>query len=293
LSAPISPTRTQPLSLYHGSRLPARPSVLSFALADRWVPSVGPFPSEQPVHDLRVVVESAPHVPTPAYFYPPSTRSPSSSLIRALTALSTRLAPCTRLGSPVAVHRVCAPVPQPSSSLGRAHCSGKLRLLASDSRHPLVCPYPLYSPLLTLTGLSPCSRVAPHRRPGSPMCSCRRSSAPEPSLKVTHLPAPLFFLSLPCCSCNCSPMWARAANGSLRRRRVPSGAPVPLSSPQSSPRAPPRTRLSHPQHPKTPGVPVPSSLAKLHRGVRRRCRWQPRRTYPGLPRDLNRPSEIE
>jgi hypothetical protein len=75
LSALISPTRTQSLSLYHGSRLLARPLVLSCALANRWVLSVGPFPSEPPVHDLRFSVQSAPTthaaatpVPTPAYF---------------------------------------------------------------------------------------------------------------------------------------------------------------------------------------------------------------------------------
>jgi hypothetical protein len=53
----------------------ARPLVHLSALADRWVLSVGPFPSEPPAHDLRVSVDSAPtmhaeaaHVPTLAFF---------------------------------------------------------------------------------------------------------------------------------------------------------------------------------------------------------------------------------
>jgi hypothetical protein len=60
LSAPTSPALAQLLSLSRGSRLPARPPVRSSALTDRWVPSVGLFPSEPLVHDLRVVVDSAP-----------------------------------------------------------------------------------------------------------------------------------------------------------------------------------------------------------------------------------------
>jgi hypothetical protein len=75
LSAPTLPALMELLSLSRGFRWPARSPVLSFTLANRWVPSVGLFPSEQPVHDLRVAVDSAPTmhakaapVPTPAYF---------------------------------------------------------------------------------------------------------------------------------------------------------------------------------------------------------------------------------
>jgi hypothetical protein len=75
LSAPTSPALAQLLSLSHRSHLLARPPILSFALADRWVPSVGPFLSKPPVHDLRVAVDSAPTtlaeaapVPTPTFF---------------------------------------------------------------------------------------------------------------------------------------------------------------------------------------------------------------------------------
>jgi hypothetical protein len=75
LSAPTSPALAQLLSLSRGSRLPARPPVHTSALTDRWVPSVGLFPSEPLVHDLRVIVDSAPTThaedapdPTPAFF---------------------------------------------------------------------------------------------------------------------------------------------------------------------------------------------------------------------------------
>jgi hypothetical protein len=98
----------------------------------------------------------------------------------------------------------------------------------------------------------------PHRRHGSPLYSRRRSSAPEPSLKVTHLPAPLIFLSLPCCSRNCSPLWARVVAGPLRRRRVPSGAHAPVSSPQPSPSCHLEPARAIPNTPRpTPACPCP------------------------------------
>jgi hypothetical protein len=92
--------------------------------------------------------------------------SPSSALLQTPRTSASHSA---RPWSTIAVHRNLGPIPRPSSSFRHAHCSGKLRLLASNSRHPLVCPYPLYSPLLTLTGFSPCSRVAPAVDPG-PRC---------------------------------------------------------------------------------------------------------------------------
>jgi hypothetical protein len=99
-------------------------------------------------------------------------------------------------------------------------------------------PWPALTPLFPFAHahrtlvVQPCR---PHRRPRYPLCSCHRSSALESSLKVTHLPVPLIFLSLPCCSRNCSPMRARAAAVPLHRRRVPSGAPAPVLSPKPSP----------------------------------------------------------
>jgi hypothetical protein len=59
LSAPNSSACTSLPSLSRGPRLSARPPVYSPALADRWVPSVEPIPSELPAHDPRVAVDSA------------------------------------------------------------------------------------------------------------------------------------------------------------------------------------------------------------------------------------------
>jgi hypothetical protein len=71
----------------------------------------------------------------------------------------TYLSHCSCPWSTIAVRRDLGSVPQPPSSSCRVHCPGELRLLASNSRHPLLCPHPHYFPLLALTELSPCSRV--------------------------------------------------------------------------------------------------------------------------------------
>jgi hypothetical protein len=75
LSALTSSAQAQLLSLSRGSRLLERPPIHSSALADQWVPSVGPFPSKPPTHDPRVAVDSAPTthakvalVPTSVFF---------------------------------------------------------------------------------------------------------------------------------------------------------------------------------------------------------------------------------
>jgi hypothetical protein len=75
LSTPTQSAHAQLLLLSRGSRLLARPPVHSSALTDRWVPSVGPFPSEPSAHDLRVAVDSTPTthaeatpIPTPSFF---------------------------------------------------------------------------------------------------------------------------------------------------------------------------------------------------------------------------------
>jgi hypothetical protein len=110
----------------------------------------------------------------------------------------------SRPRSTITVRRDLRSVPRPPSSLCRVRCSSELRLLASNSRQPLVCPYPLYSPLLTLIGLLAMQPCCHRYRPGAPLCSRRRSSTLEPSLEVTHLSMPLISLSLPCCSRNSS-----------------------------------------------------------------------------------------
>jgi hypothetical protein len=73
LSVPTSPALVQLLLLSRGSHLPARPPVHSSALADRWVPSVEPFLSEPPMHDLRVAVDFAPMMHAEAAPIPIST----------------------------------------------------------------------------------------------------------------------------------------------------------------------------------------------------------------------------
>jgi hypothetical protein len=81
-------------------------------------------------------------------------------------------------------------------------CSCELCLPASNSRHPLVCPRPLYFPLLAPTKLFVAQSCLHHHLPGLSLCPRHRSSDPEPSLEVTNLPLPLVPHFLPCCSCN-------------------------------------------------------------------------------------------
>jgi hypothetical protein len=141
----------------------------------------------------------------PTFFLSPhpthSLPSPSSARLQTPRTSATH---STRPWSTVAVHRDLRPIPRPPSSLSCAHCSGKLRLLASDSRHPLVCPYPLYSPLLTLTGLSLCSRVAPavDPRPAVFSPSLKRSRVVSQGNPPPHAPN---FPFPACCSRNRSP----------------------------------------------------------------------------------------
>jgi hypothetical protein len=66
LSVSISSVLVHLLSLSHGPRSSARPPVRSPALADPWVPSVGPFSPKPPSHHPRIVVDSAPTTPAKA-----------------------------------------------------------------------------------------------------------------------------------------------------------------------------------------------------------------------------------
>jgi hypothetical protein len=131
------------------------------------------------------------------------------------------------------------------------------------------------------------------RRPRAPRCSRCRSSAPEPSLEVTHLPMPLVSLSLPCCSRNHSLEYASGTTRPLCHRLVPSAVSGPVSCPRPSPTCHPEPPLSPFQRPRTPDVPAPSPPVELHRGVGRHRRQHPGRPNAGLPRDLMRPSEIK
>jgi hypothetical protein len=147
------------------------------------------------------------HLPTrpTSFLSPHPTHSLPSPISAPLQSSRTSLAPRAHPWSTIVVYRDLGSILRPSLSFCRVRCPGELRLLASNSRHPLVCPYPLYSPLLALTGLlavQPCCR---RRRPEPSLCSLRRSSNPEPSLEVTNLPIPLISHFLPCYSLNRSP----------------------------------------------------------------------------------------
>jgi hypothetical protein len=177
-------------------------------------------------------------------------------------------------------HHRCPPaVPRPLSSSCRVRCPGELRLLTSNSRHPLVCPHPLYFPRFVLTGLLAMQPCLPHRQPGPSLCPCRRSNAPEPSLEVTNLPMPLIPHFLPCCSRNRSPELSCAAVGPLRHERcrahgrvcrVTSNSPEPFpSAPHlcrgralASVESPPRNRAVSPLVALQPSPSSPSDLRR-------------------------------
>jgi hypothetical protein len=91
------------------------------------------------------------------------------------------------------------------------------------------------------------------RRPEASSCPCRRSSASEPSLKVTKLPMPLISHSLSLCVRNCSSEQGCAATIPLGHRPPPSSAFALVSCPR--PRPPCHPELSH-ALPSAPGPPA-------------------------------------
>jgi hypothetical protein len=140
---PISADRsyTSSLSLAHGPHLSApSASLTSRSHTVSWTRPRRASPSHIPTR------------PTPLLCPHPTHSLPSLSSAPLQTS-RTSLSHSAHPRSTNAVHHDLGSVPRPSSSLCRVRCSGELHLLASDSRQTLVCPYPLYSPLLVLTGL--------------------------------------------------------------------------------------------------------------------------------------------
>jgi hypothetical protein len=84
-------------------------------------------------------------------------------------------------------------------------CHGELRLTASRSGHPSVCPPPPYCVWSTLTGVFSCAAGVRHRRPVEPLRLCRRFATPALLLEVSNLPVPLIWSSLLYSSCDYSP----------------------------------------------------------------------------------------
>jgi hypothetical protein len=158
LSAPISSACAFFPSLSSGPRLSTRTPIYSPALADRWVPSVGPFPFE-PLALLTV------DVPTSARF-PAMTHAPKPFLDTALihspfptqlrpqpSALALSLSLCTRAqGPPPPLAVVSRPF---CGRRRRVHCLGKLRLITCNLGRPSVRPLPLWFAWSTLTRAFP------------------------------------------------------------------------------------------------------------------------------------------
>jgi hypothetical protein len=186
-----------------------------FALAGSRTPPVSllPFPNLPLVHSIvdaptSRVSRPLPHAPNLLLSQHPLAHSPR------LVALF-----CRPPGTPLS-HCACTRGALSSSSSCRVHCPDELCLLASNTRHPLVCPQPLYFHLVMLTRLlvvQPCLR---RRRPRFLLHPRHCSSTPEPSLEVTDLPVPLIPRFLPCCPHNRLPELMCAAVGPLCRDRA-------------------------------------------------------------------------
>jgi hypothetical protein len=171
--------------------------------------------------------------------------------------------------APRAHHRPSRSVSWPLSNSCLVHCPGELRLLASNARHPLVCPQHLYFPQFALTRLlaaQPCLR---RRRPRSSLRPRCCSSPPEPSLEVSNPPMPLISHLLPCCPRNRSPESMCAAVGPLCRGPCPM---VPLRRCRAHGRVchVTRTRLSPFPVPQTLAVVARSPPVNLQREIERR-----------------------
>jgi hypothetical protein len=145
------------------------------------------------------ISQPLPHVPDPFFWSPHLlAHSPHSVAPSADT-----LAPLSRTArTPVELHRGPPSVPWPLSSFSRVCCLGDLCLLASNTRHPLVCPQPHCFARSTLISLFT-EQLELHRH--GPKASLRPhccSSAPESPLEVSKLSTPLISRVLPCCPRN-------------------------------------------------------------------------------------------
>jgi hypothetical protein len=182
-------------------------------------------------------------------------------------------------------------VPRLSSSSYLVRCPGEHRLLANNTRHPLVCPQPFYFPLFAITGLLITQSCIHRHRPRPSRCPRQFSNAPESSLEVTNPPMPLIPHLLFCCPLNRSPELMCATVGSLHR------GPFPLVSLHRC-RAHSRVRHVTPSSPD----PFPSALdprrgralasGKTPLWSRAVSPWVAQQPSTSSPSNLGHPSEI-
>jgi hypothetical protein len=125
--------------------------------------------------------------------------------------LALSLALPTRVESSVTAHRRLLPVLRSPSCLCPVPCHSEFCLAVSCSRHPSVCPSPLWFVRSALTGAILAQPAPRRRRPVVSLRLCRCSVAPALPLKVSNPHAPLIWSLLLCCSCDYSPELSRAA----------------------------------------------------------------------------------
>jgi hypothetical protein len=174
----------RPLSLAGGPHLSATsPSLTYRSRSPSWMRPQRAFPR----HSLTLL--------TP-FLEPAPTHSLSCTLSRPTLHLS------RTARAPVELRRGPSSVLWPPSSLCRVCCLDELRLLASNARHPLVCPQPLCFARSTLTGLFTVQPKLRHHRLKASLRPRCCSSAPESPLEVSNSPTPLISHVLSCCPRN-------------------------------------------------------------------------------------------
>jgi hypothetical protein len=159
-------SRARSLSLPGGSALSALTA--RSRVRSRWPTDPAcqtpPFPNLPPLTlpwtgTRHVFPGHSPHAPDLLLSPHPLTHSPCPVALLCIPPRSP-LSLCARQWSTTDVRRDLGSIPRPPLSSCRGHCPGKLRLLASNSRHPLVCPVPSISPYLRSPDFSPCNRVS-------------------------------------------------------------------------------------------------------------------------------------
>jgi hypothetical protein len=216
---------------------PTRARALSLSLAALWGRAIGAVLSPPPPRPLSLCptvstcqpyLTSRPrsprcgrahvraffgHVPVPAPLLSPHpARPPSLAHLRPLpNPLALSLALPTHAGSFATARRRSLPVMRPPSRSRPIQCHGELRLAASCSGHPSVCPFPLCFVRSTLTRAISTQPEPRHRRLVASLCLRRCFATPTLPLKVSNPPVPLIWSSLLCCPHDCSPELSRAA----------------------------------------------------------------------------------
>jgi hypothetical protein len=131
--------------------------------------------------------------------------------------LALSLALPTRARSSTTAHHRPLPVLWPPSRPCPVQCHGELRLTVSCSRHPSVCPFPLYCVRSMLTGAIFAQPEPRCHRPIESLLLRRCFATPSLPLKVSNPPVPLIWSSPLCSSRDCSPEQSSAAVSPPRR----------------------------------------------------------------------------